>query len=264
MSDITIYHIPVCPFSQRVKILLSLKGAAQRVRFEVIDITVPRPDWLLELTGGTTALPVLVEDAGRVLKESLVILRYLEELLPDTPVARTDPYERAVERMLIAQEGGFTETGYRMILNQDRDQTAQFREKMDAFYLGFSRFLERHATGDTFLFDRFGLAEAVFTPIFQRFWFLDHYEGYQPPSTPDTARARRWHDACIAHPDAQQVSRREIVTLYYDYALGAGNGALPPGRNVSSFTFTPDWRDRPLPPPEKYGASASDAELGLL
>ena len=73
---------------------------------------------------------------------------------------------------------------------------------------------------------------------------------------------RRWRDACLAHPAARQVSREEIVKLYYDYAWGAGNGALLPGRRKSSFVFDPPWQSRPWPPRGKNGP-ASDAELGL-
>ena len=77
------------------------------------------------------------------------------------------------------------------------------------------------------------------------------------------ARVRRWRDACLAHPAAQQVTREQIVKLYYDYTQGAGNGALLPGRAKSSFAFEPDWRDRPWPPKEKYALAATDAQLGL-
>jgi glutathione S-transferase len=58
------------------------------------------------------------------------------------------------------------------------------------------------------------------------------------------------------------VSREEIVKLYYDYAVGSGNGALPEGRRVSSFAFDPDWRGRPMPPRDKYDRIASDASSG--
>ncbi|WP_078059272.1 glutathione S-transferase family protein [Tropicimonas marinistellae] len=264
MSELTIFHIPVCPFSQRVEILLALKGMTERVRFQVVDVTKPRPDWLLEKTGGTTTLPILETPDGKVLKESLVILRYIEELWPAPGIARDDPYERAIERMLIAREAAFTDTGYRMVMNQDPAQRDAYRAQMDSHFVGISRFLERHACGDPYLFEHFGLAEVVFTPIFMRFWFLEHYEGYSPPTGPEAARARRWHDACIAHPSAQQVTYREIVTLYYDYAFGAGNGALLPGRSRSSFAFDPAWRTRPIPPRGKFMPAASDADLGLL
>ena len=147
-----VHHIPVCPFCQRLEILLTLKGCPDAVEFHVVDITRPRPDWLLQKTRGTTAMPILELPDGRILKESLVLMRYLDEVLPGRPVA---------------------------------------------------------------------------------------------------------------HPAAQQVTREEVVKLYYDYSQGAGNGALLPGRRRSSFTFDPDWRTRPWPPRNKYEHNANDAELGL-
>ena len=68
----------------------------------------------------------------------------------------------------------------------------------------------------------------------------------------------------MAHESTDQVSEEEIIKLCYDYALGAGNGALVNGRSVSSFAFLPDWQSRPMPPRDKYGASATDVELGLI
>lgn len=55
----TVYHIPVCPFSQRLEILLALKDLGDRVTFHVVDITRPRPGWSLKKMRGTTALPVV-------------------------------------------------------------------------------------------------------------------------------------------------------------------------------------------------------------
>lgn len=260
----TMHHIPVCPFSQRLEILLELKGQSDAVRFNTIDITTPRPDWLLKLTGGTTALPVLDLGDGRALKESMVLLRYFDEAMPDRPVARSDPYERAVERLMITREGAFTMAGYRMVMNRDRDQADTFREAMLEPYRWLNAFLMRHNPEGIYLFDDFGLAETVYTPMFWRFVFLEYYEGFTLPEGPDYARVARWRQACMAHPAAQQVSADEINTLYYDYAVGSGNGALPKGRTRSSFAFTPDWRDRPLPPRDKYDRIASDAELGLV
>jgi glutathione S-transferase len=81
MSVPTVWHIPICPFCQRLEVLLELKGlraagrADEPVRFEVVDITVPRPAWLLAKSRGSTALPILEDEQGRVLKESLVLLR---------------------------------------------------------------------------------------------------------------------------------------------------------------------------------------------
>ena len=257
-------HIPVCPFSQRLEILLALKGLTDAVDFHVVDITRPRPDWLLERTGGTTAMPVLLLPDGGVIKESLVILRYLEEAFPEPAIARRDPYKRAVERMLIAHEGPFTTCGYKFVMNRDRAARAGFVEQMLGEYAKLDAFLRRHNPDGIWLFDRFGLAEAVFTPMFMRFWFLEYYEDFDLPQTQEYARVRRWREACLADRHAQQVSREKIVKLYYDYALGYGNGALPEGRKVSSIAFEPHWSGRPWPPRDKYGPAATDRDLGLL
>ena len=260
----TVHHIPVCPFCQRLEILLTLKGRRQDVRFEVVDITRPRSEELLRKTRGSTSLPVLELDDGRILKESLVILQYLEDVFPDPPVAQRDPYRRAVEGMLTRLEGEFVAQGYAMVMNQDPARRDAMREGMLRQYARLNDFLLEHAPEGPFLFETFGWAEAVFTPFFMRFWFLEYYEGFELPDDRACARVRRWRDACLAHPAAQQVTKEEIVKVYYDYAKGAGNGRLLPGRTRSSLAFEPHWRTRPWPPRDKYGHSASDAELGLL
>ena len=96
-----------------------------------------------------------------------------------------------------------------------------------------------------------------------RFWFLEYYEGFDLPAGDRYARVRKWRDACMSHPAAQQTTKEEIVKLYYDYAWGAGNGALLPGRTRSSFVFEPHWKTRPWPPEGKQGQVASDEKLGL-
>lgn len=259
-----VYHIPVCPFSERLEILLELRGAQDAIEFQVVDITKPRDPALLAMTRGTTALPVLETPDGAILKESLVILRYLDEALPGGTLRQTDPMRHAVESMLIAKEGPFTMAGYLFVMNQDPAKRDDHRDKLLGLYRDIDGFLVEHSPDGPFLFDDFGLAEAVFTPMFQRFWFLDYYEDFDLPDDPAYARVRRWRDACLAHPATALVSKEEIVKLYYDYALGAGNGALVDGRAVSSFAFEPHWKTRPWPPRDKYAGSASDAELGLI
>jgi glutathione S-transferase len=264
MTKPIIYHIPVCPFSQRVEILLELKGLRDAVEFRVVDITKPRDPHILELSRGTTALPIMDLGGGRVLKESLVIPRYVEEAFPEPGIARADPYERGVERLMIDRAGDFTMAGYLMVMNRDRDKTEEKRQTLLGHYAWLDDFLRHHNPDGTFLFETFGLADLVYTPMFMRFWFLEYYEGFDLPDDPAYDRVRRWRAACLAHPAAQQVSHDEIVKLYYDYAVGLGNGALAEGREKSSFVFEPHWRDRPMPPRDKYDRIASDAELGLL
>ncbi|WP_367715892.1 glutathione S-transferase family protein [Nitratireductor sp. GISD-1A_MAKvit] len=263
-----VYHIPACPFSQRLEILLALKGQSAAVEFRVVDITMPPDPELLEKTRGTTALPVLETPQGGILKESLVILDYLDEIVAGPRVRRLDPYEHAVEAMLIAKEGPFAMAGYGLVMNQDPAVRGKKHDRLLQLYAELSDFLTAYGNetneDGVFLFGGFGLAEVVFTPLFARFWFLQYYENFDLPDDPRFSRVTRWRDACLAHPATQQIGREEIVKLYYDYALGYGNGALPPGRTVSSFAARPHWRKRPWPPSEKYGQAANDRELGLV
>jgi glutathione S-transferase len=263
MADLTVYHIPVCPFCQRLEILLSLKDRRSDVSFRVIDVTQPRPDWLLRKTRGATALPVMETAGGRIVSESLVILQYLEDLFPQRAVAQRDPYRRAVENMLTRTEAEFCTQGYAFVMNQSLERRAALRESMLTHYARLNDFLVEHSPAGPFLHEEFGWAETVFTPLFMRFWFLEYYEDFELPGGDRYARVRKWRDASIAHPAAQQVTKEQIVKVYYDYAKGAGNGALLPGRRRSSFTLEPDWRARPWPPRDKYGHSATDEELGL-
>lgn len=264
MSKPVMYHIPVCPFSQRIEIMLRMKGLEDAVDFHVVDITKPRPDWLLKMSRGTTALPIMDTGDGRAIKESLVILRYVEERFGDRPVAQADPYDRAIERLMITREGPFGMAGYRYVMNRDRDKADALRSELLGHYAWLGDFLDHHNPGGTFLFKDYGLADLVYTSLMMRFWFLEYYEGFALPETPEYARAAKWRAACLARPEAQQVTKDEIVKLYYDYAVGSGNGALPEGRTVSSFAFKPDWRERPMPPRDKYDRIASDTELGLV
>lgn len=263
LSKPIVYRIPACPFSQRLEILLALKGMQDGVDFVTVDVTKPRSAELLVLTNGSTALPILQTRDGLVLKESLVILRYLDRIFSQHPVAKGDPYQHAVEDMLAMMSDGFSNQGYTMVLNQDVARRDAMRQGMLAQYAKLNQFLVQYAPEGPFLFSDFGWAEAVFTPLFMRFWFLEYYEGFELPDDPQYARVQQWREACLAHPAAQQVTREQIVKIYYDYAKGVGNGGLVSGRKRSSFAFEPSWETRPWPPSEKYTVSATDEALGL-
>jgi glutathione S-transferase len=260
-SKLTMYHIPGCPFSERVEILLELKGLGGLMADVEIDISKPRPEWLLHKTHGTTSLPALEIDNGETLKESMVIMRYIEDRFTERPVAQRDPYRHAVESMLCATDGAFTGAGYRMILNRDPALRDQHVKEVDAQFQRIDAFLSCYSTGD-FLFDEFGWAEVAFAPMFKRLWFLEYYENYVVPES--LVRVRRWRDACLSHPAVQRHSFEELMKLYYDYSQGAGNGRIPENRKVSSFTLDPHWRQRPMPPRDKWGIAATDADLGLV
>ncbi len=256
----TLYHFPGCPYSERVEILLHLKGLAGEIDDFEVDISQPRPAWLLQKTGGSTALPVL-ERGTDILRESAVILRYLDSQFPERQVRHPDPMHHATESLLGQMDSSFAKAGYAMLLNQDAAKREELRIAFDAQYQLLDLFLKRHGGRGPFLFDEFGWAEVMLTPLIKRLETLAYYENYQIPDTLD--RVKIWHGACLSHPAAQSRRVEEILKLYYDYSRGIGGGKLVPGREKSSFSINVPWHSRPMPPRSKWVVGATDQELGL-
>ena len=90
-----LYDADRCPYCTRVRIQLAEKGLG----YETVAIDLSdRPAWLYEKNPRGT-VPVLDEDGGFVLPESLVIMEYLEERFPEPALWPADPAERALGRL---------------------------------------------------------------------------------------------------------------------------------------------------------------------
>lgn len=246
MAEIEIYSIAVCPFAQRTRIVLGLKG----IPFDLteIDITRPRPDWFLTLNP-LGQVPV-IRHAGRVLNESSVINEYLEDVFPDPRVFPADPYRRAQSRILIDHlNTAFVPAMYTVLMNQDPAKHAGLMDKALASWRWLDAFLTRHNPDGTWLWDEFGMADLSAAPFFMRWCLNDWFRAWTLPAD-GFARIRRWRDACLAHPLVVSTGMpgEDFIKLYADYALGYGNGAVPTGHERSSFDFGWKLADRPMPP----------------
>ena len=120
-------------------------------RLVVVDITRPRPEWLRQKARGTTALPILEIPGGRIIKESLVILQYLEDVYGEHPVAQRDPYRRAVESMLTRMEAEFCTEGYLWLMNQNPERRDVLKASMLKQYERLNDFLLEQAPSAPFL-----------------------------------------------------------------------------------------------------------------
>jgi glutathione S-transferase len=105
--------------------------------------------------------PILELPDGRILKESLVLMRFLDEVRPGRPVAEPDPYRRAVEGMLTRLESEFVVQGYTWVMNRDASRREALQEGMLKQYQRLGDFLSEHSPSGTFLFDEFGWACAT-------------------------------------------------------------------------------------------------------
>ncbi|HQT64703.1 MAG: glutathione S-transferase [Acidocella sp. 20-57-95] len=94
----TLYHLPLSPFSRKVRLVL----AEKRLPFElqVERVWHRRPEYLQLNPAGT--VPTLVEDNGLVVPDSAVICEYLDEAYPETPLLGRTLGERVEVRRLVA------------------------------------------------------------------------------------------------------------------------------------------------------------------
>lgn len=92
-----LYHLPLCPFSRKVRLALGEK----RLEVELIEEKTweRRLDFLRLNPAGDT--PVLVEPTGAALADHAAIVEYLEETGPEPHLLPTDPLERAEARRLV-------------------------------------------------------------------------------------------------------------------------------------------------------------------
>ncbi len=152
--SLVLYDAPRCPYCARVRILLAEKG----VELEVVEIDLSdRPAWLYE-KNPTGRVPVLEED-GRPLPESAVIMEFLEERYPDPALLPPDPADRAAVRLLIFRDDDLTDPYY--ALRRGEDGAA---EELDTVLGRFDTMLAgRPYLGGA----EYGLADIALVP-----WFL--------------------------------------------------------------------------------------------
>ena len=148
---ITLYDAARCPYCARVRIVLAEKG----VELEVVEIDLSdRPAWLYE-KNATGRVPVLEED-GRPLPESAVIMEFLEERYPEPALLPPDPADRAFVRLLVFRDDELTDPYY--AFRRGEEGAA---EQLDAALGGLDATLaERPFLGGP----EYGLADIAYVP----------------------------------------------------------------------------------------------------
>jgi glutathione S-transferase len=87
----TLWHLPLSPYSEKVRWALDYKGVPHARRAAVPGLHIPVA---LALTrGGSRTLPVMAFDGGHI-ADSTAIVAALEERHPDPPLYPADPAER--------------------------------------------------------------------------------------------------------------------------------------------------------------------------
>jgi glutathione S-transferase len=148
---ITLYDAARCPYCARVRIVLAEKD----VEVETVEIDLSdRPAWLYE-KNATGRVPVL-EEGGRPLPESAVIMQFLEECYPEPALLPPDPTDRAYVRLMIFRDRELTDPYYAFRRGEDGA-----REELDAMLEALDVVLgERAFLGGP----EYGLADIAYIP----------------------------------------------------------------------------------------------------
>lgn len=193
---------PLCPYVQRVAIVLAEKG----IGFERVDIDLDnKPDWFLDISPlGKT--PVLLVD-GEAIFESSVICEYLEDtgaprLHPDTPLQRAR--HRAWMEFgtaILNDIGAFYRAPDRSALISTADKIRSRFEQMET------------ALGDGGYFSgtRFSMVDAVFGPIFRYFDVFDQILDLEVFGA--TPKVRAWRAALGARPSVRDAAPADYPAL---------------------------------------------------
>jgi glutathione S-transferase len=149
--SLTLYDAARCPYCARVRIVL----AEKEIEVDVVEINLQdRPAWIYE-KNASGRVPVLEED-GRPLPESAVIMEFLEDRYPEPPLLPPDPADRAFVRLLVFRDHALTDPYYAFRRGEDGAE-----EEFDAAL----RRLDAELVGRPFLGGaEFGLADIAYVP----------------------------------------------------------------------------------------------------
>lgn len=94
----TLYHLWLSPYCRKVRVVLKEKKLDFELKVE--SVWERRPEFLALNPAGQ--VPVLVEEDGTTVSDSVAISEYLEEVCPEPPLVGRDAKERAEVRRLVA------------------------------------------------------------------------------------------------------------------------------------------------------------------
>ncbi|KAJ7154513.1 glutathione S-transferase C-terminal-like protein [Mycena filopes] len=109
-EQITLYTAKICPFAHRVELALAESKVTDFTRFE-ISLT-DKPDWYAPNVNPASKVPAIAYGGPRVpadqpspasakLAESLILVEFIGDLFPDSPILPKDPLQRARARFFI-------------------------------------------------------------------------------------------------------------------------------------------------------------------
>ncbi|KAH7573115.1 hypothetical protein JRO89_XS03G0071500 [Xanthoceras sorbifolium] len=158
-EEVKLHGVWASPFSYRVIWALKLKGIA----YEYVEEDLSNKSaLLLHYNPVHKQIPVLVH-AGKPICESMIIIEYIEEMWPDTPLLPTDHYKRAIARFWIK----FADDKALSVLRRTLYTTGEELEKAIKECLEILEIVEEHGLEDKKYFngEKIGMVDIAFGSI---------------------------------------------------------------------------------------------------
>ncbi|CAB3402291.1 unnamed protein product [Caenorhabditis bovis] len=175
-----IYNMRFCPWAQRTLIY----AAAKKIPAEIVNIHLQeKPEWYFKkhYKGQVPAL----EHDGKYIIESAIIPEYLDDLLPNTRILPTDPYEKVQQKLLIQRLGDVPQSFYGLVAAIKDPSVKQ--GKLEAIEKAVTD-AENLLTSEYYSGSSPGFVDYLFYPNLQRIFWISHFAEtpFDPKNFPGT------------------------------------------------------------------------------
>jgi glutathione S-transferase len=178
METIELFSARVCPYAHRSRLALMEKG----LPFELVEIDLRnKPAWYKEINP-FEAVPAL-RQGSFLLRESLIINEYVEELAPEPQLLPAVPRQRAEARLWISfADSRMVPLFYRLLKARDEEEKSSVGQELLSVLSLLNGELDRRQGGGPFWGGRaVCLSDLALYPWFERWPVLEHYRGFSIP-----------------------------------------------------------------------------------
>ncbi|CAK8571533.1 unnamed protein product [Lathyrus sativus] len=154
-----LYISYTCPFAQRVWITRNYKGLQDKIELVPIDLQ-NRPAWYKEKVYSENKVPSL-EHNGKVLGESLDLIKYVDANFEGTPLSPNDPDKKEFAEQLLSHVDTFLKDLFSSFKGDTVQQASSALEYLENALGKFD--------DGPFLLGQFSLVDIAYIPFVERF-----------------------------------------------------------------------------------------------
>lgn len=122
-EKLTVYNMRYCPFAQRTILVLLKKN----IPFDTINVSLSKkPEWFLERNPLGKVPTIQIGD--KIIYESIITVDYIDQVYGGETLNQKDPYQDALDRMLIERFSQALPAHYRLYYGQPSEVTPEQRK----------------------------------------------------------------------------------------------------------------------------------------